>query len=243
MIQFAKKTTEIFDTTIESLSKCEPVYNFNVLKELAGTSDIPDQPKQETPISSSTNKLDADQQLFFKEEFKDETSKTDQLINLSQNESECVAQEELKSVDLLGTCSNDNLVPIESTMSTKSDTTQNVIDTVTDLLNLDMPSYSSLCNGDAPILDLENPINDTAESTAIMEKSWNDLLDEITMDQSFTSTSNTVKNINKPIDNNSSKQPEKKGVASWYKLFADLDPLANPDAIDSKFTNPTNSKA
>lgn len=28
--------------------------------------------------------------------------------------------------------------------------------------------------------------------------------------------------------------PNKKDMSAWYDLFADLDPLANPDAIDSK---------
>ncbi|XP_055927407.1 islet cell autoantigen 1-like [Argiope bruennichi] len=52
----------------------------------------------------------------------------------------------------------------------------------------------------------------------------------------FESSSSSVTNSTKGIENNSSERNKKgkQDMSSWYNLFADLDPLANPDLIGKK---------
>lgn len=55
-----------------------------------------------------------------------------------------------------------------------------------------------------------------------------------------TTTALTTVNNDAPIEQNIRKQipvPKKEDKAAWFKLFAELDPLANPDNIPGSNSN------
>lgn len=76
-----------------------------------------------------------------------------------------------------------------------------------------------------------------------VEKTSNDIFGSFL--SSISKTANPGGAVSHPSETRKPQKDAKTGkdLSGWYQLFAELDPLSNPDAIPSKADAPTNSLA
>lgn len=235
LMQFFTKTSETFTAASKTLSN-EPHYNFCILKEL--TQANKEENIDEKIIEEISKPVDSDQMLFFQEEYKDED--TTKLSQESQKQSSLIdvaAQEE----------------PVKSNTSKKIDIFDDKIDESTDLLGISNSEFgdfmsakplsfmpSQLLLNDLVSLDL-TPESPKIESIGDSTKSKSSILDLFNNKSSATTTTSSPSPQSQPYKLNDKKSPKsnkdklaRKDMSAWFQLFAELDPLANPDAIAQK---------
>ncbi|KAJ0178143.1 hypothetical protein K1T71_005966 [Dendrolimus kikuchii] len=206
---FASKVAQTLIATADTMSVA-PQYEFCILKELSQSLGDGD-PKE---IISQ----DKDQMLFFQDEYKDNTedNKKSKVQNDSTNEEKpkqsTVNNEATAPINLIDTTCNQSGVVTEET------------DTLSDLagLNLDcrdVPAGFSSFMPSQLLQDLTSP--NLLQSSTLAPMCTNN-------NQAMKSPSPTKTVL---------PTPKKEDKAAWFKLFAELDPLANPDNLPGSNTN------
>uniref|UniRef100_A0A182Q945 AH domain-containing protein n=1 Tax=Anopheles farauti TaxID=69004 RepID=A0A182Q945_9DIPT len=87
------------------------------------------------------------------------------------------------------------------------------------------------------------PPHSGAKSSEKATDIFSSLLQSFSKQSSNSTPGSTDTGSTKPVKVNSSKATGSKDLSGWYQLFAELDPLSNPDAIPSKTDAPNNSMA
>lgn len=213
IMQFGTKTSEVFEATSKTLSN-EPQYNFCVLKDLTQV------PKQIEEFEKKDETVDSDQMLFFQDEYKDESaieepkpesteeSKDDGLLISTQDLMEELSTE---GNDLLGLSTGNDFGEFVSAQPFMP----------SQLLLSDLSSFDLKEETTIPLVPSNS--NEIKSKNSILE-----LFNKIPIkqfDSAQSSASKTSPNRNK-------QKISQKDMSSWFQLFSELDPLANPDAIN-----------
>ncbi|XP_019533044.3 islet cell autoantigen 1 [Aedes albopictus] len=260
MLQFAKKSNDTYKAALKSLSK-DPHYNFSILKELTQANPNAKEGETEGAEDQVDKPADDDQMLFFQDEFKDDdgeakpTEAKPTTISNPDDDDQLLSDVPTALNDLLS-----GIPQLELTTESKSQA-DHTASSSADLLGLTMDDeFSDFLSSPAPFMPstlLTNP--ESMEPSAMdqlsgldlpstsgptnpkAEKSSNDIfgnfLSSISKGPSGAA-SQTPEGKKPPKDGKSGKD-----LSGWYQLFAELDPLSNPDAIPSKADAPTNSLA
>ncbi|KAL1376009.1 hypothetical protein pipiens_017142 [Culex pipiens pipiens] len=245
MLTVAKKSNDTYRAALKSLSK-DPHYNFSILKELTQANpnvvEEEGEGKELTREEQQVEKpADDDQMLFFQDEYKDdeparkkETSKDtktdddDQILtdvpadNLLADLSEPAKTEPQQSgsSDLLGLTMDDEFSDFMSSPAPFMPST---------LLNNPNPLDGGDDDPLEQLLNLNQPSSSKAPPSGDLFGSFL---------QSLSKSTDPPKEGKKSGGGGKSKD-----LSGWYQLFAELDPLSNPDAIPSKADAPHNSLA
>lgn len=245
MFKFAQKTYETFKVASKILEN-EPHYAFTILREL--TQEPKARPVQEEGEKNANessvpemreNAIDHDQLLFFQDDYKD-------LEEGDKEGGEMKCQEpaanEIKAVARIET---ESLISVDQELS-KGDPKENrgnataLQSSLLDELN----DGSSFLQADSNLLDIDLGAAELTKSPAL--DPLLDLLGDIpaepqppasTGKSMLSALSNKLKSTAKasaPVSEQPIGKKSKSGgkdMSSWYKLFSELDPLANPDAM------------
>ncbi|XP_077292991.1 islet cell autoantigen 1-like protein [Arctopsyche grandis] len=204
LLNFTTKSAHTLSTTAQALSEA-PAYEFCILKEL---SQIP--PDE---LGENSDSVDKDQMLFFQDEFKD--------IKASENTNTCTdAEGKVTTSD--ESCNNiiANLIDSLDQLSEGNDQSESKINPDLAGLNLNNDAYKQI---------------GSFMPSQLLQDLTSDFLQTPTSSQNLDRTS-TAKSEIAPSNINESlpvkkQDNQKKDRAMWFKLFAELDPLANPDAM------------
>ncbi|XP_035917054.1 islet cell autoantigen 1 [Anopheles stephensi] len=269
ILQFAKKTDETYKNTLKNLAK-DPHYSFSILKELTQANPNAEEEREgDAPgeaVETQPGELpaDDDQMLFFKDDYKDDVGTT------VASEKENVLKDVALEIDaLLSGVPDLTIGAADPALASK---TQDTTTAATDLLGLNLDDeFSDFMSAPAPFLpsalltnciltdeggfdfgaslsepaaDPLQPLHDPETNGGKSSEKASDIFSSLL--QSFSkqggtdsSAAGTVKQ-SKPTGSNKTAG---KDLSGWYQLFAELDPLSNPDAIPSKSDAPNNSMA
>nr|XP_019533044.2 LOW QUALITY PROTEIN: islet cell autoantigen 1-like [Aedes albopictus] len=260
MLQFAKKSNDTYKAALKSLSK-DPHYNFSILKELTQANPNAKEGEGEGAEDQVDKPADDDQMLFFQDEFKDDDGEAKPkdakptTISNPDDDDQLLSDVPTALNDLLS-----GIPQLELTTESKSQA-DHTASSSADLLGLTMDDeFSDFLSSPAPFMPstlLTNP--ESMEPSAMDQLSGLDLpsISGLTNPKA-EKTSNDIfgsflSSISKGPSGAASQTPEGKkppkdaksgkDLSGWYQLFAELDPLSNPDAIPSKADAPTNSLA
>ncbi|KAM3966284.1 islet cell autoantigen 1-like protein [Aphomia sociella] len=200
---FSTFATKVVQTLIATADTMSstPQYEFSILKELS--QSLGDgEAKQDDVVPQ-----DKDQMLFFQDEYKDDENKklkeNTKIKNDNENQSPSTSNHTTISTNLI------------DTSCTESNATGENSGVLSDLVGLRLDC------GDVP-----------ANFGSFMPSQ---LLQDLTAPSMFQSplapSSNNNKAPNTPQHSAASTAPNKDDKVAWFKLFAELDPLANPDNI------------
>lgn len=262
---FARKTYETFKVASKILEN-EPHYAFTILRELTQTEKMPQAVESSGEAAAGEgvpemreNAIDHDQLLFFQDDYTDEgTTKEATKDGAIINENACakIDTDSLISVDpasrgdqLIGGIDTSTTAQHSSILEALDEGDAFFLDQQTaggdaNLLNMGFESKaadtlpSTKPELSDPLLDLlgEGPLSPQPPAAA---KSMLSALSNKfgAFDGKLLKThakGGTEQSGNKPKSN--------KDISSWFKLFSELDPLANPDAM-SKQIDASNSHA
>lgn len=229
IMQFGTKTSETFQATSKTLSN-EPQYNFTVLKDLTQV------PKQSEESVKDEEAVDSDQMLFFQDEYKDESEiekqepeSTDLLIS---------TQDLINELSTEGSSSND-LLELNATSHDFGDFVSAQPFMPSQLLLSDLSSFNLIEETNVPLVP--SPLKENSNSNELKSKnSILDLFNKIPI-KPFDSVQST--SVNKTSPKQNKQKINQKDMSSWFQLFSELDPLANPDAINKIEGGSNNSHA
>lgn len=229
IMQFGTKTSETFQATSKTLSN-EPQYNFTVLKDLTQV------PKQSEELAKDEEAVDSDQMLFFQDEYKDESEiekqepeSTDLLIS---------TQDLINELSTEGNSSND-LLELNATSHDFGDFVSAQPFMPSQLLLSDLSSLNLIEETNVPLVP--SPLKENSNSNELKSKnSILDLFNKIPI-KPFDSVQST--SVNKTSPKQNKQKINQKDMSSWFQLFSELDPLANPDAINKIEGGSNNSHA
>ncbi|XP_058462998.1 islet cell autoantigen 1 [Malaya genurostris] len=242
MLQFAKKSSDTYKTALKSLSK-DPHYNFSILRELTQTNPNAKETENDEQIDKPA---DDDQMLFFQEDYKDEESTGN---NARKSEPKVNDTDSLPLNDLLADISELKVLDITANNKHANDTScsadllgLNVVDEFSDFLSAPAPFMPStlLANPEAMQLSLDQlsipnqPLATSSKPTS--SEMFGSLLNNLSKNQPTVPMGNNQMDAKR-------QHKDTKDLSGWYQLFAELDPLSNPDAIPSKTDAPYNSLA
>ncbi|KAL1380069.1 hypothetical protein pipiens_014472 [Culex pipiens pipiens] len=218
MLTVAKKSNDTYRAALKSLSK-DPHYNFSILKELTQANpnvvEEEGEGKELTREEQQVEKpADDDQMLFFQDEYKD-----DEPARKKETPKDTKTDDDDQ---ILTDVPADNLLA-DLSEPTKTEPQQSGS---SDLLGLTMDDeFSDFMSSPAPFMP----------STLLNNPNPLDGGDDDPLEQ--------LLNLNQPSAGQKSGGGKSKDLSGWYQLFAELDPLSNPDAIPSKADAPHNSLA
>lgn len=259
---FASKTLDTFKVASKILEN-EPHYAFSILRDLtqaekepsASATDAKDVARGEVEGIESTvpemkeNAIDPDQLLFFQDDYTD----TDQASTTDEKQQPIIATE-IEAVSLISTGSGE-----EKQLDARSDQQSSILDALDEqsAFFLDDPTGDGkLINMDLAFLDSANANANAAPTDSLL-----DLLGEGSLMASpppaqhpstvgksiLTALSNKMGSLDGKLKQNKVAEPNGnksksggKDMSSWFKLFSELDPLANPDAMNNQI-NASNS--
>lgn len=219
---YTSKVAQTLVATSKSMTGI-PQYDFCILKELSQgpqSQDLVDN-KEKDVIGA-----DKDQALFFQDEYKDDTksNNTKEVINKNQSQN--------MTTNDLNMSSNVNK---EETASMT-----NLLDAAWDMLDTAKPDPNLNSDLVGISLDRENIFSNVGTfmpSQLLQNCSTTDFTNApkpSTLEESSSSRQNeTASNVEQksPAAPMKKQELQKKDMSSWFKLFAELDPLANPDAL------------
>ncbi|KAG8225173.1 hypothetical protein J437_LFUL006698 [Ladona fulva] len=228
LLDFAKKANKTF-TSISNSFKGYQHYEFSVIKELTEPSlKLAEMTKEQTEDSEDKDKL-----LFFDAEYHDDEEEKD--------------EKEAKSEEKKDKTTTSDLNKSEDKTSQKTTVEKDAEDDEL-LLNIDtLALLEDVLLGGGP----EGPFS-TQWLAAFGEGSSGDMPGGLFEDEDITKgeaasflpshlldSSGSLGDILLPHPKASAPTPKKsqgggKDMSKWFNLFADLDPLANPDAIGGK---------
>ncbi|RVE53709.1 hypothetical protein evm_001601 [Chilo suppressalis] len=205
-LTFTTKVAQTLTATADTM-KATPQYEFSILKELSQTL-AESENKQENVASP-----DKDQMLFFQDEYKDDKD------NYVQ-----------PKPDIKDKNKENQLPPIENA-DNPSTSTKLVDTTCGEPENSKETSsvFSDLAGLQLNSADAPNNFGSFMPSQLLQDLSIPNLLEG-----PLTPVSTNNNKLPKSDKENASKPlmpPKKEDKAAWFKLFAELDPLANPDSL------------
>ncbi|KAJ6634375.1 Islet cell autoantigen 1, partial [Pseudolycoriella hygida] len=254
MLEFANKTMDTFTSAMNALEK-EPHYSFTILKELTQGSEVQEK-------DSELAAVDSDQMLFFKDDFKDEEpsqvkeeekkTKIEEKLNVSQAELIDVTDGCSGHLELLSTTMNvidglsDNQTPSLVDTSTSTDLLKLMSESdFGDFVSSTPYMPSQLLMNDLQDFSFDNaktePTIPTDSSAENVTKKKNSILQLFNKTPSSINPPTTTEGSDLDKKSPPQKSKSRKDKSAWYDLFADLDPLANPDTLEKKLSD--NSQA
>lgn len=206
-VTFVTKVSQTLEATADSMNN-NPQYEFCILKELSQSLGE-SETKEVVP-------QDKDQMLFFQDEYKDEKPKN---VNLDKQQLK-LSNEKPSTLDNKEGSASVNLV---DTNLVNTDTEENVGGTLSDLAGLHLGCGDGQSNFGAfmpsqLLQDLTSP---------------NILQGPLAPTSTNNNQPKNADNIVKP----NLPDPKKSDKDAWFKLFAELDPLANPDNLPGTNSN------
>ncbi|XP_063828304.1 islet cell autoantigen 1 [Ostrinia nubilalis] len=209
-LTFATKVAQTLIATADTMN-ATPQYEFCILKELSQNLGE-GEPKPEEVIPQ-----DKDQMLFFQEEYKDDnvdkTKPNNEVSKEAENQPPSTASKEEPStaVNLIDTSC------LEPEMSRES---SGILSDLAGLrLDADMPANFGSFMPSQLLQDLAVPNFIDGPMTPV------------------STNNNKTPQSPQQAPTKSPKVPKKDDKAAWFKLFAELDPLANPDSLPGSNTN------
>lgn len=247
---FAQKTYETFKMASKILEH-EPHYAFTILKELTQAERVPkkevgeDGKEKESAIPEMReNAIDHDQLLFFQDDYTD-VEEPEKKNPESSEEAACpIAQLETESLISVG---QETETPAQTQKMSHSSSILEAMDENTallleqgdgNLLDMDLSApppkdsaTKSLLNdplldllGDGPMAPIQPPSTGKSMLSALSNKFS-------ALDNKLKSSTKEPTSGNEPTPAAANKSKNSKDMSSWFKLFSELDPLANPDAM------------
>lgn len=241
---FAHKTCETFKVASKILEN-EPHYAFTILRELtqakvepiSAVEDEKDNTESTVP-EMSENAVDHDQLLFFQDDYKD---------TVEEKEDKPTDKEPLEGQKTESLISVDGSSEQPSSKGVESVPQSSLLDEI----NKEESFFSNL--GENNLFEMETPEPSSAtqpQTTDLLLNLLGDSPDQI--DQPLAPVAKSMLSVlSNKLKSGSKAEPAAeqptgskaksgKDVSSWFKLFSELDPLANPEAM-SKQINAANS--
>lgn len=258
LTHFFTKTTEAFDTASKALTN-EPHYSFAILKDLTQAErgeTATDTIDGGDSINAKEKPIDTDQMLFFQDEYKDE--KVSSQISSTEVNKPSVPQDvnAVGNTNLIdipkSTESNEHLLNSVMDLALDPSTAQQY-STSTDLLGLNNNDFGDFVSAQpfmpsqlllntlagfempqaAPASDEKSTPEQSANKNSILDL-FNKIPKTIGNKVDCDNESKTDwENKKTPVKSNKDKIG-RKDMSAWFHLFAELDPLANPDMIEKK---------
>ncbi|CAG9794024.1 unnamed protein product [Diatraea saccharalis] len=207
-LTFTTKVAQTLSATADTMN-ATPQYEFCILKELSQSlEDSVSKPENVVP-------QDKDQMLFFQDEYKDDKDKDRQ--PLDNDKKQLPSSENIQNPS-----TSINLI---DTTSLESEPSGNSSSIVSDLAGLQLHSE-----------DLSANFESFMPSQLLQDLATPNFLEG-------PLTPVSINNNNKPLKSSTEKgnksviPPKKEDKAAWFKLFAELDPLANPDSLPGSNSN------
>lgn len=261
MQEFARKTNDTFKVASKILEN-EPNYVFTILRDLTQAEKEPKSATVEKEAKGpsipemSENAIDHDQLLFFQDDYTDGEEQKTNAVNATPPKEESgdvhtVAKIEPESL----ICVNQDKPKTDEQLPTGNVAAQrnSILDA------LDDGDDFFLEQGDANLLNMDfgssagDSLMQSSAADPLMDLLGTDIPSDtlqppppppVTGKSVLSALGNKLKSSTKsapPVDQNGNKSKQKgKDISSWYKLFSELDPLANPDAM-SKQIDASNS--
>lgn len=211
-LTYTNKVAHTLDATANTMNAA-PQYEFCILKELSQSLGE-GEPKEVLP-------QDKDQMLFFQDEYKDDNQ---------ENGDKAKSQIELGNTNNANSSTDDKADTITNsqilidTNFPESENTGECSDVPSDLVGLRMDCGDVPANfGSFMPSQLLQDINTT-----------NIIQGPLTP---ITPNNNKTTQSSKKINTSNVQAPKKDDKAAWFKLFAELDPLANPDNLPGSNSN------
>lgn len=233
IMQFGTKTSETFQATSKTLSN-EPQYNFCVLKDL---TQVPN--KQSEELGKDDEAVDSDQMLFFQDEYKDESEieKPEPESTTEESNNDLLISTQDLIDELEGNSSND-LLELNATSHDFGDFVSAQPFMPSQLLLSDLSSFNLIEETNVPLVP--SPLKRNSDSNELKSKnSILELFNKIPIKQFDSVQSSSMKTS----PNQNKQKINQKDMSSWFQLFSELDPLANPDAINKIEGGSNNSHA
>ncbi|KAG1655886.1 Islet cell autoantigen 1 [Nymphon striatum] len=236
LVQFWEKTAR----TLTHVSECfrgYQHYEFSMLKELTEPSKklAEETSKASSGIDSSNpDENDKDQSLFFDGEYHDEESSPKKELN--QKSKEIPRSDSLFNLmDASMKLDQETLIDVTEQNQPHLENSANSHQLSSDLIS-SYKSHDLLTNNpeiddsEKDDLTLLNEILDipTSSSDSVMNATSHKSVAQTNGDQK--TVENVTEKVEKQLEETGAKK-KKKDMSAWYGLFADLDPLANPDAV------------
>ncbi len=258
MLEFANKTVDTFNSAMTALEK-EPHYSFTILKELTQGSDVSGE------TESQLAAVDSDQMLFFKDDYKDDIpssqptepedkTKNDKKENNSQSElidvtDGSIAQLELLSstMNIIDGLTNNPQTPAPVDNASSSDLLKMMSESdFGDFVSSTPYMPSQLLMNDLESFSFDNMQNMESLSSVPVESSAENVMKKKNsilqlFNKTSTPSSATTDDANADRKMSPQKSKSRKDKSAWYDLFAELDPLANPETLEKKLSE--NSQA
>lgn len=260
LLVFWEKTSKTMSAVAESF-KGYQYYEFTVIKDLAEPQRLLTEMNTKSLSNDQTKEKDKDDALIDVNESKatssnnnnnqnDPTEPINALIDISddQLDDQLLELEKLTMIDRVqssttGNTKSDNLVDVSDSTIAEHDklfsdllSTVSTANTTTDLLGTN-DSTSFDAHWTAAFGNTSNPqqqqqlsgiqTDSTASNNSFLPSS---LLSEILTSMNKNPTANN-KPTTQPVSNNPKAKPKTTEKSSWLNLFAELDPIQNPDAI------------
>lgn len=234
LLEFASKTSHTYNAALKILAEKQH-YNFTILKDLTQAPVIKESIEQD-PANLAA--LDFDQMLFFKVKF---NSQQIQVMEIQSHP--LFAQEEYEDKDPLkeetpiSTEQQKHDVPLKTSIEQLIDT--NIPLSTNDELQSNLDDLLGICDSTASdslfnlLDDSSNLLTNSSDSKST--KPSNAPLSNFSFDLFGKLSKSNAPNANKIAENSASKPSKSdKKTTAWFDLFAELDPLANPSAIEQK---------
>ncbi|CAH2981446.1 unnamed protein product [Chilo suppressalis] len=211
-LTFTTKVAQTLTATADTM-KATPQYEFSILKELSQTL-AESENKQENVASP-----DKDQMLFFQDEYKDDKDNDVQPKPDNKDKNKENQLPPIENADNPSTSTK-----LVDTTCGEPENSKETLSVFSDLAGLQLNS------ADAP-----NNFGSFMPSQLLQDLSIPNLLEG-----PLTPVSTNNNKLPKSDKENASKPlmpPKKEDKAAWFKLFAELDPLANPDSLPGSNSN------
>ncbi|CAH2090869.1 unnamed protein product [Euphydryas editha] len=211
-MNFSTKVAQTLQATVDTMNET-PQYEFCILKSLG---EVDSNQEEDTA-------QDKDQMLFFKDDYKDE---------VQGKPSTSVESEQAKA-----NSENDNQ-PSTDNNNEEPSTSGNLIDTGMEAstvykdINEDLAGLQLSC-GDMPAnfgSFMPSQLLQSLNTNLLQESLAPVHVNNIKSNQLFNSNQLSQQKVLKTV-------PKKEDKAAWFKLFAELDPLANPDNFPGSNAN------
>ncbi|KFB42219.1 AGAP006627-PA-like protein [Anopheles sinensis] len=271
ILQFAKKTDETYKNTLKSLAKDPHYNFSILKELTQANPDEEEKEECPQDASKENHdQADDDQMLFFKDEYKDDVEpqaqkqksskekilkdvalEIDSLLSGVPDLSAATAgaaehknAPEGSAVDLLGLSLDDEFSDF---MSTPAPFLPSTLLTNCSLINPGLDFDTTMPLADRTPLFLQDEQTSPAEAAGVggakSSEKASDIFSSLLNSFSKQSTASTPASgkVTSEEKNSRISKTTTKDLSGWYQLFAELDPLSNPDAIPSKSDAPQNS--
>ncbi|XP_045450691.1 islet cell autoantigen 1 [Melitaea cinxia] len=209
-MNFSTKVAQTLQAAVDTMNET-PQYEFCILKSLG---EVDSNQEEGTP-------LDKDQMLFFKDDYKDE-----------------VQEKPSTSIETEHPKDNENENQLSKDKNNESSTLGNLIDTGIEAATVNKDVNEDLAGLQLNCGDVPANFGSFMPSQLLQNLNTNLLQESLAPVHVNKMKSNQQLNTEQPSKQQLPKPaPKKEDKAAWFKLFAELDPLANPDNLPGSNAN------